>query len=65
LIQVVEAALAPFQPMPHWGKLTRLPMDTFRRRLPRLDEAARVRAELDPNFVFGNTFREQTYPATS
>jgi xylitol oxidase len=52
----IEAALAPFEPRPHWGKVfIRSPAS----RYPRLPEFRALRARLDPAGVFGNAFDAQ------
>jgi xylitol oxidase len=52
----VEAALAPFEPRPHWGKVfIRSPAASY----PRLAEFRALRTRLDPDRVFGNAFDAQ------
>lgn len=52
----IEAALAPFEPRPHWGKVfIRSPAPSY----PRLPEFRALRARLDPERVFGNAFDAQ------
>jgi xylitol oxidase len=52
----IEAALAPFDPRPHWGKLfVRSPASRYRR----LPAFRALRARLDPGRVFGNAFDAQ------
>jgi alditol oxidase len=52
----IEAALAPFEPRPHWGKVfIRSPAQSY----PRLPEFRALRARLDPDRVFGNPFDAQ------
>ncbi|HEY2297639.1 MAG TPA: FAD-binding protein [Jatrophihabitans sp.] len=57
-VKAVEAALAPFDPRPHWGKVFG---DAFRhvelaRHYPRLDEFRALATEHDPSRCFSNTF---------
>jgi xylitol oxidase len=52
----MEAALAPFGPRPHWGKLSTLPGDTLRARIPRLESFAELAAEWDPTGKFRNPY---------
>jgi alditol oxidase len=55
-LQRVEAALAPFEPRPHWGKVfIRSPEPWY----PRLPEFRALRARLDPDEVFVNAFDAQ------
>lgn len=52
----IEAALAPFHPRPHWGKLfTTSPQDVTA-RYPKLPNFRRLRDELDPAGKFRNAF---------
>jgi xylitol oxidase len=52
----VEAALAPFKPRPHWGKLfAQSPAPLY----PRLPEFRALRLSLDPQRVHANAFDSQ------
>jgi xylitol oxidase len=48
----IEAALAPFDPRPHWGKV-------FTMTPPQVPELRRLAAELDPDGIFANDFTEK------
>jgi xylitol oxidase len=50
----VEAALEPFDPRPHWGKLFLRPPS-----YPRAEEFARLAARLDPRGAFRNDWTER------
>lgn len=50
----VEAALRPFDARPHWGKLHLFSADDVARVHPRLGDARRLFAELDPHRRFSN-----------
>jgi alditol oxidase len=52
----IEAALAPFEPRPHWGKLF---VGTPASRYPRLPAFRALRARLDPGRLLGNAFDAQ------
>jgi xylitol oxidase len=52
--RTVEEALAPFEPVPHWGKVSWLDPAVVAARFPRLPDARRLVARLDPDNVFGN-----------
>ncbi len=54
VLPAVEAALAPFQPIPHWGKLHTLAPAQVAARFPRLADFRRLAAELDPAGTFAN-----------
>ena len=51
----VEAALEPFGPRPHWGKIFTASPAATATRYPRLDDFRRLAAELDPAGKFRNT----------
>jgi len=56
MLRRIEAALAPFEPRPHWGKLfVESPAPLY----PRLPEFRALRASLDPERVFANAFDSQ------
>jgi xylitol oxidase len=50
----LEAALAPFNPRPHWGKLFMMRADTMRRAYARLPDFAALLERLDPRGAFRN-----------
>lgn len=54
--QAVEAALADFAPVPHWGKVAFLDPEVVAGRFARIDDARDLVARLDPGNVFGNDF---------
>jgi xylitol oxidase len=56
LLPNIEAALAPFGPRPHWGKLFTMPPTAIREGYPRLPEFNALAAELDPDGKFQNSF---------
>ena len=55
----VEAALEPFEPRPHWGKLFTIPARDLRRRYVRLDDFTRLAGRLDPHGRFRNAFLDR------
>lgn len=55
----VEAALAPFAPRPHWGKLFTMAAPELQARYPRLDDFRRLVAQLDPAGKFHNDYLDQ------
>jgi xylitol oxidase len=56
LLPQIEAALAPFDARPHWGKV----FHSVRRELyPRLDDFVALAAELDPTGKFRNEFLDR------
>ena len=52
----IEAALAPFNVRPHWGKLFTMAPADIQRRYPRLDDFQRLATDLDPAGKFRNAF---------
>jgi len=55
----IEAALAPFQPRPHWGKLFTADAGYFRRQYPSLPDFRRLAESCDPDGKFRNEFVER------
>ena len=55
LLPAIEAAL-PVSSRPHWGKVFTLPGDEVRRRYPRWDDFAALRARFDPEGRFRNAY---------
>jgi xylitol oxidase len=58
-LPLVEDALAPFAPRPHWAKLTALDGARVRACYPRFADWTAVRDRLDPAGVFRNRYLEQ------
>lgn len=58
VLTAVEAALAPLDPRPHWGKLTTLPPAIVAASYPRMGDFRRLTAELDPDGTFRNEFTD-------
>ncbi|MGO4342505.1 FAD-binding protein [Pedococcus sp. 2YAF34] len=56
VLPVVEAALLPLGARPHWGKCFVATAVDLAPLYPRWDDFRRLRDELDPQRVFGNTF---------
>jgi len=54
-----ESIVAGVAGRPHWGKMHTLGMERLRLLYPRHDEFRRVRAEVDPEARFGNTYLTQ------
>ncbi len=63
LLPVIEEALAPFAPRPHWGKLFHLGADVVGQRFPRLTDFMAVRGRYDPEQKFWNPFLERALGA--
>jgi xylitol oxidase len=59
LLPRIEAALAPFQPAPHWGKLFTLPAAQVQARYARLPDFQRLLHTYDPDGKFRNAFLDQ------
>ena len=56
LLPLIERALAPFRPRPHWGKLFTMPPAELQSRYEMVDEFRRLAAKLDPSGKFRNEF---------
>jgi alditol oxidase len=52
----MEAALAPMDARPHWGKIFTTPPSELPRLYPRLDDFRALAADLDPERKFANEF---------
>jgi xylitol oxidase len=55
----LEAALAPFHPRPHWGKMFTMPPAAVQARYARLPEFRALLEEHDPHGKFRNAFVER------
>ena len=55
-LQVIETALAPFAPRPHWGKLFVMPAAQVMHRYPRLPDFRALATRHDPTGKFRNAF---------
>ena len=58
LLPDIEAALAPYEPRPHWGKLFVFNEEHLARRFPRLPEFLELTTTYDPMGKFSNAFIE-------
>jgi len=58
-VQRIEEAIAPFDPRPHWGKVSAASPERLREAYPRLDDFAALARDLDPNGRFRNAFLER------
>jgi len=56
MLPMVERALEPFNPRPHWGKLFLATADELAPRYPRMGEFRALANRLDPNGKFRNAF---------
>ena len=55
----IEAALAPFAPRPHWGKLSTMDPGVVRSHYPHLPAFADLANANDPNGTFRNAFTDR------
>ncbi|MGI9613109.1 MAG: FAD-binding protein [Acidimicrobiales bacterium] len=63
VLREVEAALAPFAPRPHWGKLYEMESSSIVERYPRFGDWAAAVERLDPAGVFRNPFLDDLLAA--
>ncbi len=56
VLPVIEDALAPFEPRPHWGKLHSMPSTQLRERYKNFGRWASAVATYDPSGVFRNGY---------
>jgi len=59
-IPVVEEALRPFQPRPHWGKMSHLRGAELRENFPKLDDFRKFCEKHDPAGRFRNSFLDKS-----
>jgi xylitol oxidase len=59
MLAAIEAALAPFAPRPHWGKLFVMDAAEVRVRYPRLADFRALATRLDPAGKFRNAFLDE------
>jgi alditol oxidase len=56
LLADIEAALEPYEPRPHWGKLFTFKSEDLARRFPRLPDFLELTTTYDPTGKFSNAF---------
>ena len=56
MLPVVEAALEPFEPRPHWAKLFTMSPEVLRSRYPRMDDFVALATSVDPGGKLRNAF---------
>ncbi|MEO5564353.1 MAG: FAD-binding protein [Chitinophagaceae bacterium] len=56
LLPLIEEALAPFNPRPHWGKLFSMKPNVLQSRIERLNDFKSLATKYDPNGKFRNEF---------
>jgi len=59
LLPEIEAALAPFDARPHWGKVNLVDPETLARVHPRLADSRALFERLDPTGMFSNDYLEE------
>ncbi len=64
VVAAIEAALAPFDARPHWGKVFSTPPDVVRGLFPRYDDFADLLRRYDPAGKFRNEFMDRYFPAS-
>ncbi len=56
LLPALEAALAPFEPRPHWGKLSTMAPEAIQATYPRLRDFTALVDRFDPDGTFRNDY---------
>ncbi len=59
VLAAIEAALAPFDARPHWGKVFSMDPELVRGLLPKFDDFRQLRERVDPTGTFRNPFVDQ------
>ncbi len=59
VLPLVEAALKPFGPRPHWGKVFTMSPEEVRAQYPMLEDFRSLRREFDPNGKLRNAFLDE------
>ena len=59
ILPIIEAALAPFEPRPHWGKLFTMPPEAVRSSYEKLPQFAALLRRHDPLGKFRNAFLDR------
>ena len=59
VLPAIEAALAPFSPRPHWGKVNLMDAAAIARAHPRIADARALFERLDPEGMFSNAYLER------
>jgi alditol oxidase len=59
VLPFVEAALAPFEPRPHWAKVSGIPPATIRSAYDRLPAFEALARDVDPKGVFRNQYLDR------
>ena len=62
VVAALDELLEPFGARPHWGKVFGSVPGGPAAAYPRLEDARRLRRELDPDDVFGNAFVDRCLP---
>jgi alditol oxidase len=57
-LAAAQAALSPFEPRPHWGKLSTIPAEVVASRYPRMDDFRGLVAEFDGRGQFRNEYAD-------
>jgi alditol oxidase len=61
VLKLMEEALEPFAPRPHWGKLSTLSGQVLRSRFPKLTAFGQLMGEWDPTHKFRNPYLDALF----
>ena len=59
ILPTIEAALAPFDPRPHWGKLFTMPPEAVRSSYEEMPRFVELLGRFDPSATFRNAFLDR------
>ena len=59
LLPIMEEQLAPFNPIPHWGKLSTMAPAVRQSRFEKLNDFKQLVAKHDPDGKFRNEFLDK------
>ena len=59
VLAIIEAAIAPLEPRPHWGKLSTIPPEAVRSSYQRLPQFRKLLERHDPTGKFRNAFLDR------
>ncbi|HEX7347978.1 MAG TPA: D-arabinono-1,4-lactone oxidase, partial [Candidatus Limnocylindrales bacterium] len=59
VLPLIDAALQPFEPRPHWGKVFTMSREVVQARYPQIARFRELARSLDPDGIFRNDFLDR------